>query len=121
MDTYCTFCGEPWECDYVLHEDPEDFKLTASEAIIGCPSCAVRVGESESGTPLFTRKPGAVRHHASDVLREMAEFAGNLCDFATDMDGPIGSAILYDEVFRQEDEEPKPEHPGVAILRPYMR
>ena len=121
MDTYCTFCGEPWDCDYVLWDDPDSFKITSGQVMIGCPSCADQVGESESGTPLFARKPNAIRHHASDVLYQMAEFAADICDFAADMDGPIGSAILYDNVFRQEDDKPKPEHPDVAILRPYMR
>lgn len=38
MDLMCTNCGEPWEVDYVLHEDPVAFKRHGS-TITACPSC----------------------------------------------------------------------------------
>jgi len=38
MDVICTCCGEPWEIDYVLHEEPEGF--TRRGALIrACPCC----------------------------------------------------------------------------------
>lgn len=41
MDLICTACGEPWDMDYVLHEEPEAFKRSGA-AIIHCPACKER-------------------------------------------------------------------------------
>ena len=38
MDLVCTNCGEPWEMDYVLHEEPEAFERR-NGVIEHCPSC----------------------------------------------------------------------------------
>lgn len=39
MDLKCTNCGEPWEFDYVVHEDPLGFLRSETGAIVGCPVC----------------------------------------------------------------------------------
>jgi len=40
MDLHCTRCGEPWDLDYVLHDEPEEFKFKkGSKTIIECPAC----------------------------------------------------------------------------------
>lgn len=38
MDLICTRCGEPWDLDYVLHEEPRAFKRHFS-CIHRCPCC----------------------------------------------------------------------------------
>jgi len=38
MDVYCTRCGEPWDIDYVLHEEPEGFGR-CNGVITSCPCC----------------------------------------------------------------------------------
>jgi hypothetical protein len=41
MDLVCTTCGEPWDLDYVLHEEPEAFAREGA-AIVSCPCCHER-------------------------------------------------------------------------------
>jgi hypothetical protein len=38
MDIICTCCGEPWDVDYVLHEEPQGFDRHGS-LISACPCC----------------------------------------------------------------------------------
>ena len=38
MDLVCTRCGEPWDLDHVLHEDPDGFHRKGG-LIEHCPSC----------------------------------------------------------------------------------
>ena len=38
MDIICTCCGEPYDIEYVLHEDPSAFKREGC-LIRACPSC----------------------------------------------------------------------------------
>lgn len=38
MDLVCVRCGEPWDLDYVLHEEPAGFKRRGG-LIRRCPSC----------------------------------------------------------------------------------
>ena len=38
MDLICTNCGEPWDMDTVLHDQPEDFTRRGA-AIVHCPAC----------------------------------------------------------------------------------
>ena len=38
MDLVCIRCGEPWDTDYVLHEDPKAFKRRGGR-IDRCPCC----------------------------------------------------------------------------------
>lgn len=44
MDLVCTSCGEPWDMDHVLHEEPQGFTRSGA-AIISCPAC------KENGPP----------------------------------------------------------------------
>lgn len=41
MDLICTSCGEPWDLDHVLHEEPEGFTRDGA-AIVSCPCCKER-------------------------------------------------------------------------------
>jgi len=41
MDLVCCTCGEPWDMDHVLHEEPELFSR-AGAAIVSCPCCTER-------------------------------------------------------------------------------
>jgi hypothetical protein len=38
MDLICTCCGEPWDIDHVLHEEPEGFDRQGGR-IRACPCC----------------------------------------------------------------------------------
>ena len=38
MDLICTCCGEPWDVDYVLHEEPRGFDRRGGR-ILACPCC----------------------------------------------------------------------------------
>lgn len=38
MDLVCIRCGEPWDMDYVLHDDPGAFKRRGGR-IERCPCC----------------------------------------------------------------------------------
>ena len=38
MDLICTTCGEPWDMDTVLHEEPQSFKRSGA-AVVECPAC----------------------------------------------------------------------------------
>lgn len=38
MDLVCTRCGEPWDIDHVLHDEPEAFDRL-NGVIRRCPAC----------------------------------------------------------------------------------
>lgn len=38
MDLVCLRCGEPWDLDTVLHDEPESFQRGGA-AIYSCPCC----------------------------------------------------------------------------------
>lgn len=76
MDLICVNCGEPWEMDYVLHEEPSDFTRKGS-AIVHCPSCP-REGEEIN----VHRKERAMMAGAiADILGDDVDGA------ASEMDG----------------------------------
>lgn len=37
-DMICLQCGEPWDMDFVLHDEPESFERKGA-AISSCPAC----------------------------------------------------------------------------------
>ncbi len=47
MDLICTRCGEPWDLDYVLHEEPRAFKRHYGR-IDRCPCCPANPPELSS-------------------------------------------------------------------------
>lgn len=49
MDLICTRCGEPWEMDYVLHDDPGSFKRKGG-VIFHCPACPKAVPKLDKET-----------------------------------------------------------------------
>lgn len=40
MDLVCIRCGEPWDVDHVLHDDPKGFRRRGG-LISRCPTCPV--------------------------------------------------------------------------------
>ena len=62
MDLICTNCGEPWDMDTVLHDEPDDFKRRGA-AIIQCPAC------KENGpAPKELREKLLAAREAGDLL-----------------------------------------------------
>ncbi len=49
MDLICTNCGEPWEMDYVFHDDPEAFTRKHG-AIVACPCCPTKPPKHNKAT-----------------------------------------------------------------------
>lgn len=69
-DLMCVNCGEPWDMDYVLYEEPEEF-VRSGAAIMGCPACSIH---KEPIVSLEKRRAVAV----------VAELMGD------DIDGAVG-------------------------------
>lgn len=40
MDLVCIRCGEPWDVDHVLHDDPNGFQRCGG-LITRCPTCPI--------------------------------------------------------------------------------
>lgn len=70
MDVICTCCGEPWEIDYVLHDEPEEFNRRGG-LIRACPVC-------------HGARPAGQSQEQRDNLNAIAEIALMLGD---DIDG----------------------------------
>ena len=70
MDIICTCCGEPWDVDYVLHEEPQAFEREGA-LIKACLCC-------------HGRQPEDLNRRTRDQLRALAE-AARL--FGEDIDG----------------------------------
>ena len=62
MDLICTNCGEPWDMDTVLHDEPEEFTRRGA-AIVHCPACK----ENGEAPPELREKLLAARE-AGDLL-----------------------------------------------------
>ncbi len=80
MDLICTRCGEPWDLDHVLHEDPTGFDRTGG-LIRHCPTCPTEAPQLDAEMRM---KLGAVR--------AMAQLLGD------DVDG-LAAAIADSELF----------------------
>jgi hypothetical protein len=72
MDLVCTFCGEPWHIEYVLHEEPGAFERTGG-LIHRCPSCPKH-------PPQLTPQ----ERERLDTIKELAALLGD------DVDGLAG-------------------------------
>lgn len=59
MDLVCTTCGEPWDLDYVLHDEPEGF-TRQGVAIVACPCCKER-GHGKDLDPKARERLSAAR------------------------------------------------------------
>ncbi len=68
MDLICTSCGEPWDLDYVLHEEPEAFERKGS-AIVSCPCCPEQKG-----------KVTKAQKEKLEAARELGELLGDDVD-----------------------------------------
>ena len=73
MDLVCIRCGEPWDMDYVLHEDPKAFKRHGGR-IDHCPCC-----------PKHKPKHSAKQQARLDAIAELANLLGD------DVDGLAGT------------------------------
>jgi hypothetical protein len=78
MDLICTSCGEPWDLDHVLHEEPEEFERKGA-LITHCPCCKERT------EPLTE----AERERLEDV-RMVSELLGDDVDGAAAMLEDLG-------------------------------
>ena len=77
MDIYCTRCGEPWDIDYVLHEEPDGFQRTGS-VITSCPACQ---GRSVALSPKEEERLAIIRELAHVAGDDLDGFAADLEDF----------------------------------------
>ena len=77
MDIICTNCGEPWDIDHVLHEEPENFDRDGS-VIKSCPSCH---GREQDLTEAQREHLEAVRAIADLMGDDIDGFAATLEDF----------------------------------------
>lgn len=68
MDIYCIRCGEPWDIDTVLHDDPEGFKRRGG-VIKSCPAC--------ENKPVSLSKE---QREKLAIIREMAVMFGDDLD-----------------------------------------
>ena len=68
MDLVCTRCSEPWDMDYVLHDEPEGFQRRGGR-IDRCPLC-----------PETTPKHSPRQQERLDAIREVADLLGDDID-----------------------------------------
>jgi hypothetical protein len=68
MDLVCTRCGEPWDVDYVLHEEPLGFRRRGGR-IDRCPVC-----------PEETPEHSPEERHRLIAIRELANLLGDDID-----------------------------------------
>ncbi|MFH1416757.1 MAG: hypothetical protein ABII12_00505 [Planctomycetota bacterium] len=73
MDLVCIRCGEPWDMDYVRHEEPEAFKRRGGR-IDHCPCC-----------PEKKPKHSAKEQERLDAIAALADLLGD------DIDGLAGT------------------------------
>jgi len=73
MDLVCIRCGEPWDMDYVRHEEPEAFKRSGGR-IDHCPCC-----------PEEKPKHSAKQQERLDAIAALADLLGD------DIDGLAGT------------------------------
>jgi hypothetical protein len=71
MDLCCARCGEPWDMDHVLHEEPQDFKYKDGR-ISECPACR---GKSDKDLNL---SPG--QKNRADIAGVLADLLGDDVD-----------------------------------------
>jgi hypothetical protein len=70
LDLVCTTCGEPWDLDYVLHEEPDGF-VRKGAAIVSCPCCK----ERQHGKKLSKEE-----RQRLEAARALGELAGDDVD-----------------------------------------
>ena len=68
MDLRCGRCGEPWDMDTVLHEEPKAFPRRDG-LILSCPACRKPSGEL---TPV-TRE----QERLAEIAQALASVLGN--------------------------------------------
>lgn len=73
MDLICTRCGEPWDMDHVLHEEPRAFKRHKA-CIYRCPACPVEPPELPPE-----------EHNRLEMVAAVAVIAGDDIDAAAAM------------------------------------
>ncbi len=78
MDIICTRCGEPWDVDYVRHEEPDEFERRGG-VITVCPCCR--------------NKPVKLSKETKERLAAVREIAGLLGD---DIDGLAATLEDFD-------------------------
>ena len=80
MDLICTCCGEPWDIDHVLHEEPDEFDREGG-LIRACPCCH---GVRPEGLPEKIRE-------SLELAASVAELCGDDVDGAAAMQDDLAS------------------------------
>lgn len=77
MDLICVNCGEPWDMDHVLHEEPESFERKGG-VIKHCPCCP----NDGSAPELDTDKQAKL-----EIIETLGEIMGDDVDgFASELE-----------------------------------
>jgi hypothetical protein len=69
MDLICVNCGEPWDIDHVVHEEPEGFDRQGG-LIRSCPCCAGKTLPPKSRD----------ERHRLEAIKTVAELLGDDVD-----------------------------------------
>jgi hypothetical protein len=77
MDVVCICCGEPWDTDYVVHDEPEGF-IRKGAAITACPCCK---GKKRELPEQEREKLDAIASVAALFGDDLDGFAATLEDF----------------------------------------
>ena len=79
-DLMCANCGEPWDFDYVIHDEPEEFVRKGS-LISRCPNCR------DKGK-ILTKDLDPIRQMKTMAAVALADVMGDDLDgFAAEMAG----------------------------------
>ena len=75
LDLYCSTCGEPWDMDTVLHEEPAAFERARNGrgAIVRCPVCKVRGPQSAERRTLILEVHDALGTDLDGIAAELAD------------------------------------------------
>ena len=82
MDLVCTSCGEPWDMDHVLHDDPTAFGRDGA-AVNSCPCCRLQ-----------TRSFSKEDRERLDAARELGQLLGDDVDgYASELQDLFGGEL----------------------------
>lgn len=85
MDLICVNCGEPWDLDHVVHEEPRAFERRGC-VVTKCPCCDARVPKL---TPHEKRRLSVLAEIAADHGDDLDGFASFLDDFGNRLDDEL--------------------------------
>ncbi len=83
MDLICVTCGEPWDLDHVLHEEPQTFERNGC-VITSCPCCKERLPKLLPHEKRRLRVLAQVAAEHGDDLDGFATFLDDVLDHVWD-------------------------------------